>query len=390
MQKKKKIAFVLTTFVVGGVEKSFLELLDSIDRDKYEITVFLPDSKGEWTQQLVDRCEVRYLRIQDFNTIIRAQMSKMSFFSAFRSLFFRILAKLNYRRHYRKSTEYFIRSMPREKERFDCVIAYQIINDDCVLGSLYRLKASKKVAWSHAYIHKEEKIYGQWYNKFDKLFCVSDFAKKALDQNFPTLTNKTEVFHNCVNLDRIIQLSKEMPQWDLREGDIAIVTVGRLSQEKGQIIIPSTVRKLLDLGYNVSWYLIGDGNLREEIVREIQKENVEDHVILMGNKDNPYPYIKACDIYVQTSLVEGWGLTVNEAKVLHKPIVTTEAGVMSEQIQNGHNGIIISENTPEKLAKEIGRLIEFPELRAEFVGQLKREDLYWKNEIEKLYAVIEG
>ena len=112
-------------------------------------------------------------------------------------------------------------------------------------------------------------------------------------------------------------------------------------------------------------------------------------MVLLGNRSNPYPYIKACDIYVQTSLTEGWGLTVTEAKILHKPIVTTDAGVMSEQIQTGLNGIIVPDNSPETLANAIGKLIDDPRMRESFVRHLQQEDVCHQGEIEKLYAVFD-
>ena len=179
--------------------------------------------------------------------------------------------------------------MPRVKERFDCVVAYQIINDECMLGSLYRLKAPVKVVWSHAYINKQEAIYGQWYNKFDKLFCVSRFAKKALIDNFPFLADKTEVFYNVINPKEILRLADESMDLQFSNAYISIVTVGRLTSDKGQDIIPHTARLLVDAGYPIKWYLVGDGDLRETLVNSISENKVQDTVILLGNKNNPYP-----------------------------------------------------------------------------------------------------
>lgn len=388
-KRKKKIAFVLTTFVVGGVEKSFLDLLDCIDKDLYDVTVFLPDDEGEWTPRLKEKCNIQFLKIEDFKTIFFSLISRREFFCLVRSFYYRILAKVFYKKYYRKSTEFFIRSMPRVKEKFDCVVAYQIINDDCVLGSLYRIKAKKKVVWSHAYINKEEKIYWHWYEKFDKIFCVSNFVRGAFVNNFPVLSEKTEVFYNVLNPNRIKTLSEEPIELKFESKAVVIVTVGRLSKEKGQAMIPHATHILLDAGYNIIWYLVGDGDIRKEIICEIKKENVENNVILVGNKNNPYPYIKASDIYVQTSIEEGWGLTVSEAKILQKPIVTTDAGVMAEQIQTGDNGIIIREPSAEALAHGIQRLLDCPELRDKFVRQLQQEDVCHRGEIEKLYRVIE-
>ena len=78
---KKKIAFVLTTFIVGGVEKSFLDLLDCIDKSRYDVTAFLPDDKGEWTSKLAEKCDIQYLKIEDFKTVFfKANEAEKVFF----------------------------------------------------------------------------------------------------------------------------------------------------------------------------------------------------------------------------------------------------------------------------------------------------------------------
>lgn len=388
--QRKKIAFVLTTFVVGGVEKSFLDLLECIDKNCYDITVFLPDDKGEWTYKLLEKYNVRYLKIENVKAVLREQISQRCYFGVMRSLFFRVLSRSLHKIWYRKSSEFFVRSMTRIKEKYDCVIAYQLINDECVLGTIYRIKASKKIVWSHMNLNKTEKIYEKWYNKFDKIFCVSRFSQGAVIKCFPKLKDKTEVFYNVLNPERIKKLSEESVETIFDHSFINIVTVARLTKGKGQTMIPHIARLLIDSGYNVLWYLIGDGEMRQEIQDKIVEEHVEKHVILLGNNNNPYPYIKDCDIYVQTSFVEGWGLTVSEAKVLQKPIVTTDAGVMSEQIENGINGIIVHETTPEALAEGIQYLIEQPEMQEKFVRQLQQEDVCHYGEINKLYRVIEN
>lgn len=388
--QKKRIAFVLTSFVVGGVEKSFLDLLDCIDQEHYEVTVFLPDDKGDWTFKLSEKCNVRYLKMENFKTVFFRQIKQYNFFGALRSLYFRTLSRAFFRIWYRKSSEFFVRSMIQIKEKYDCVVAYQIINDECVLGSLYRIKASKKIVWSHLDLNKTEKLYEHWYNKFDKIFCVSKFSQNAVIQCFPSLKNKTEIFYNVINPLRIEKMAEEEKDIQFDNNCVNIVTVARLAKVKGQTMIPRTAHLLLESGYNIKWYLIGDGELRQEIIKKISEEHVENHVILLGNKNNPYPYIKDCDIYVQTSFVEGWGLTVSEAKVLHKPIVTTEAGVMSEQIENNINGIIVYEPTPTALVKEILKLIEKPELRLKFLEKLQEEDVCHYGEVNKLYKMVES
>ncbi len=384
----KKVAFVLPTFVVGGVEKSFLDLLDVIDRDQIDVTIYLTDDKGEWTEKLMERGCVKFLRIESWKDTIVSQLKKGNILGAFRSLGYRILARMLYKNKYRKSTEFFIKSMPREQETFDCVIAYQIINDECLLGALYRLKARKRVAWSHAYIHKTEPLYAKWYSEFDQIVCVSNYVRNAFVSNFPQLCDRTLIVHNVLNKKRILELSNEeiaLPEKDY--STFLIVTVGRLSKEKGQLLIPKAARLLLDAGYSFQWLIIGDGDLRNQLENSVEHEGVQCNVILLGSIENPYPYMRACDLYVQTSLTEGWGLTVSEAKILGKPIVTTNAGVMHEQLTDRIDGRIVSEASSEALAKAILELLGDAEQRDRYVDNLIKKN-YYDDDLNEVYKVL--
>ena len=130
--------------------------------------------------------------------------------------------------------------------------------------------------------------------------------------------------------------------------------------------------------------------MRETVESEIQKNDVAEHVILLGTQMNPYPYIKNCDIYVQTSFSEGWCLTVQEARILQKPIVTTPLPVMHEQIISGENGLTAEAVTPEALFEGIRTLLDHPELREKFVENLSHEVCDNSGELQKLYDFIES
>lgn len=387
---KKKIAFFLSDFIIGGLEKSFLDFLDIIDRDRYEITVFLPNEDGAWVGRLREKCEVRIFEIMAFKTVLMTELKALHFLGVLKRLFFRILSRYHYGRNYRKSREYLVRSMPVMKEKYDCAVAYQILNLDCVIGCLCCTDAVVKVGWVHGNygLDEREKIGKRWYHKFDKVFCVSKSAQDYFVARYNALSHKSEVLHNVINPDRIQNLSELKIQDISEDSGIKLVTVGRLSKEKGQNMVPQIAYLLRNDGYDIKWYLIGDGSLREIIENEIKTYKVEDSVFLLGSKDNPYPYIQQCDIYVQTSYTEGWGLTVSEAKILCKPIVTTDAGVMSEQIQSGVNGIIVPDATPEALAAGIEQLILFPQLRNDFETRLAYEKTSASEEIQKFYALM--
>ena len=124
---------------------------------------------------------------------------------------------------------------------------------------------------------------------------------------------------------------------------IRILTVGRLSEEKGQDIVPDILKKLKSAGYNVRWYLLGGGNLEINIKQKIEELNLQNDLILLGKKINPYPYYQECDVYVQTSRHEGFCITVAEAKIFNLPIVATDVVGIRDQLKN-KNELVVQRN----------------------------------------------
>ena len=387
----KKIAFFSNRFIAGGLEKSLLELIDVIDHNQYEVTVFLPDTDGEWTYLLKEKARVVVLEQEDFKFLVKKNLKSFDFINLLKALILRLKAVISSKKNYYDGLKYRARSMTSYPEQFDIAIAYQALDVNSVMNCLYRINANQKVLW----IHQSFKIFNPgfniWYSEFDKVFCVSHHLKAEIQATFPNLSCKTDVFYNVINPDRIKKLANE-PGSELKtcKKQVVLATVGRISKEKGQALIPRVAYLLLEKGHNFIWYLVGDGPLEKELKEKIEQYNIADKVILCGRKDNPYPYIKKCDIYVQTSKTEGWGLTVSEAKVLNKPIITTDAGVMSEQIENGINGIITKNDSAEEICNKIEMLIVNPDLREAFIKALEKENAdNNKKEIQKLYELIE-
>lgn len=191
-------------------------------------------------------------------------------------------------------------------------------------------------------------------------------------RQYPLLSEKTDIFYNIVNQEKIYKLADEFIAFENGFNEVKLLTVGRLTPEKGQDCIPSIINELKKEGISVKWYLIGDGNSREDIEVEIKKYNVEDSVILLGTKLNPYPYFKECDIYVQTSRHEGYCITLAEARAFYKPIITTNFLAAREQIIHNYNGLIVNRKV-KQLVEAIKNLIINDELRSKFYNNLKND-----------------
>lgn len=388
---KKRIAFVTNTMTVGGVERALIALLDQIDYEKYDVVLWTKAAGGAFESQINPHVEIRtWNKGNSRKDLINALCS---------GKLLRALKGIVYRLMLRKTSsdwvlyEYYeAKAQPIcDEKSYDCVVAFQGLYSGVIATTKYRLKAPVKVAWIHgenSFTQKQRRFIEKEYHSFDKIFCVSGATKKTFDGCFPSAVNKTEVFYNLLDVPAIKEKADEAVAERLNP--VSLVTVGRISKPKGQVMIPKATRILLDAGYDIHWYLVGDGELRAEVESEITKHGVEDRVILLGTKSNPYPYMKSCDIYVQPSFSEGWGLTVQEAKILHKPIVVTPLDVMREQIVSGENGLIVDAMTPEAIAEGVRTLLDNPELMEKFRTALQSESHDNTSELQKLYDLIES
>lgn len=379
---KKKIAFVLDGAIVGGVETALMQMLQKIDTNRYEIHLFT-NVKGNPCVGQIPEC-VKIVDLDDFDL-------RLNFFRALQNGKLRRVTellwwylKIKLSKSDFKKVKYAQAAFMLSEEVFDCAVAYRA-SWESVLWTTEHIKAHKKAAWVHGTIwgHREER----WIEQVDKLFCVSEDAKRYVERVCPEVVGRTEVFYNL--LDSVAIVCKAEEEIELA-GEIILTTVGRLSAEKGQDMIPQAARWLIDAGFSIKWYIVGDGALRTTIEEKCREFDVTEHVILAGTQSNPYPYIKNCDIYVQTSYAEGWGLTVQEAKILHKPIVTTDLPVMREQIVHMENGYITDGISSEALFEGVKALIDNPALCEKFVEELKKESHDNSRELEKLYAFIEA
>ena len=394
---KKKILFMVSSMNIGGVEKSLLSLLAVIPKEKYEITILTLDKKGGFLEYIPNNVKLieaewfKYIKPIIMDTpqnIIKRYIKNYEFikipsfiYSYFKS------KKINDRYIYYK---HVLKSIPECKEKYDVAIAYAGPTEIIDAYISHKVKAEKKIAWVHFDISKHKinkKLYNNLYERFDKIFAVSNECKKKLDEIIPAVRNKSEVLFNIVSEDLINEMSESYVDFDDNYKGIKIITVGRLSKEKGQDLAIKALAKLKKDRYDVKWYCIGEGNSRREFEQLIKEYNLENNFLLLGSTSNPYPYIKNADIYVQTSRHEGYCLTLAEAKVLNKPIVTTNFIGAYEQIKNNENGFIVSCNEND-LADAIRKLIDEKEICSKFSNKLREEKIDTTNEVNKLLDYI--
>ena len=394
---KKKILFMVSSMNIGGVEKSLLSLLAVIPKEKYEITILTLDKKGGFLEYIPNNVKLieaewfKYIKpiIMDSpQNIIKRYIKNYEFLKILSFIYSYFKSKkTNDRYIYYK---HVLKSIPECKEKYDVAIAYAGPTEIIDAYISHKVKAEKKIAWVHFDISKHKinkKLYNNLYERFNKIFAVSNECKKKLDEIIPAVRNKSEVLFNIVSEDLINEMSESYVDFDDNYKGIKIITVGRLSKEKGQDLAIKALAKLKKDRYDVKWYCIGDGNSRQEFERLIKEYNLEGDFLLLGATSNPYPYIKSADIYVQTSRHEGYCLTLAEAKALNKPIVTTNFIGAYEQIKNNENGFIVSCNEND-LADAIRNLIDEKKFCSKFSKKLREEKIDTTNEVNKLLDYI--
>lgn len=173
------------------------------------------------------------------------------------------------------------------------------------------------------------------------------------------------------------------------ESEIRLLTVGRLAHQKGLEYAVDACKILKDKGFDIKWYHIGIGDEKENILFAVRSKQLEDSFILLGERANPYPYMRSCDIYVQPSRNEGKSIAIDEVKCLHKPIVVTNFPSVYDQIENGVNGLICDMNA-QSVADAVEKLIVDPQLRKALSENLSFEKMGNEEEIQKLYNLIES
>lgn len=274
---------------------------------------------------------------------------------------------------------------------YECVIAYHGMNISHMVKALYCVHADKRIAWIHGDhpftgVHKKDAA--EVYEDFDKIFCVSPSMRDRFLEDFPNVSSITDSYKNLLVPERIRALAEEPVEEVFDDSVLNIVTVGRISPEKGQELIPPVAAALKQKGYRYHWYIVGDGDDFNRIEQLTQDMGVNDTVSLLGARNNPYPYMQKCDIYVQPSYSEGYCLTVCEAAILKKPCVLTK--IAAAQILDDGIHAIVTKPDAEALTEALERMLTQPELRELFAFNLGRMDLTNREEISKLIDFLEG
>lgn len=360
---KKKILFLIHTLQVGGAEKILVNLVNKLDKNKYDITVMTVINTGAFRNEL-DK-NIRYKTIFDIKFLNKDKKQNKNNESG--NLFdktskIKKLMAMVY--------QFFWRHVNCEKiykkyiaDSYDVEIAFlEGISAKIIANSTN--KKSKKIAWIHVDLINEKKTEKFFkdreeekftYKKFDNIVAVSEHVKEQVINKFNISEEKLIVKYNPIDKEYIEKLSNEKVD-DITKKKFTICTIGRLSVQKGYDRLLKVVKKLNEDKLDFDLWIIGVGAEESKLKQYIVENNLA-NVKLLGYKKNPYKYIRESDLFVCSSRAEGFSTVVSEAIILEKPIVTTECSGMKEMLGKNNEYGIVTQNDEESLYLGIKEII---------------------------------
>lgn len=343
---------MLSSMNIGGVEKSLLSLLSTLSPQKYHVTILLLDRKGGFLEFLPNWVEIREATwFREIKPVIMESPYETikNYFKNFQILkcmqfligYYMDQKKGNRFKYYKQ----LLKSIPNDDEVYDVAIAYAAPTEIIDAYIAYKVRANKKISWIHfdlSHFPINEQLYQNLWDNYDELYAVSEESKNQLINKFPMFKEKCTVRYNIVSKKLIQQMANEEIGISFDQDYFNIVTVGRLSKEKGQDLAIEALYYLKKEGYLMRWYCIGDGNDKREYIELVKKYQLERDFIFIGATPNPYPYMKKADLYVQPSRHDGYCLTLAEALCLDKVVISTKFAGAVEQIVDGENGYLVN------------------------------------------------
>lgn len=382
---------------IGGAETALVGLLNALDPARVDVDLFLYDHRGEMMQFIPEWVNL-LPQIPKYSVLERpiVELVKRGFWGiAAARMSAKLIGKLTNVPSFSMDvfTSLFTNKLlpticPQKK--YDLAISF--LTPHTYVKN--KVVAKKKIAW----IHTDYTIYPIAKNverpiwrSYNYIASISNDVTRTFLQVFPTLAPKIMEIENILS-PAFVRKRAELEDTDkeFRQTDkISLLSIGRYSEQKNYDNVPDICKRLINkTKLNIKWYIIGYGGDEALIRQKIKEAGMEEHVILLGKRSNPYPYIKACDIYVQPSRYEGKSVTVREAQMLCKPVVVTNYPTAPSQIRSGIDGVIVPMDN-EGCAHGLAEVICDKSLQERIIAHLKTHDYGNESEVDKIYELIE-
>ncbi len=367
---KKRVFIAIHYMEIGGAERALLGLLEALAQAgvAYEVELFVYSHRGELMPFIPNG--IRLLPENPVYALYEQSLKQAVKSGCWRLALARLWAKVANLLHSRRwcgDAVSLLDEVGRATSRvlpdlhhlgeYDLAVSFLIphyvVRD--------KVKARKKIAWVHTDYSRvavnPRRELPVW-ESYDHIISISTEATRAFLQRFPTLADKVLEQENLLPVNLIHQQADAFDARSEMPGQLRLLSIGRFMTPKHFPNAVAIMAELCKLRDDVTWYLIGYG-MDEALIREaIERHGMQERFILLGKKANPYPYIKACDLYVQPSLYEGKAVTVKEAQLLGKPVAITRYRTAASQVQDGVDGLIIPLEPPAASAAALHALLD--------------------------------
>lgn len=399
---KPRIFIAMHYMEIGGAETALVGLLNALDPARVDVDLFLYDHRGEM-MQFIPKWVNLLPQIPKYSVLERpiVELVKRGFWGiAAARMWAKRISKVAYKRSgsklennggLDKMSKCTTPLLPKINQSVTYDLAISFLTPHRIVAE--KVKAKKKIAWIHTdytrvWVDAEEEL--KVWQKYDYVASISGDVTNTFLQVFPSLAPKIVEIENILS-PTFVRKRAELEDTDkeFRQTDkISLLSIGRYSEQKNYDNVPDICKRLInETKLNIKWYIIGYGGDETLIRKKIKEAGMEEHVILLGKRSNPYPYIKACDIYVQPSRYEGKSVTVREAQMLCKPVVVTNYPTAPSQIRSGIDGVIVPMDN-EGCAHGLAEVICDKPLQERIIAHLKTHDYGNESEVEKIYTLI--
>ena len=390
---------------IGGAETALIGLLNALDPKRVDVDLFLHDHRGEMIQFVPEWVNV-LPPITEYTMLerpIKELVKRGHWLIAGARLWAKYISKKAYKKshssfpnagifHY--IAKYTTPLLPKINPTVTYDLAISFLNPHQTTAQ--KVNARKRIAWIHTdytkiWVDANDEL--PVWSKYDYIASISPDVTKTFLQTFPSLANTNKI----IEIENILSPAFVRRRADIKNvegemskygGEVKLLSIGRFSEAKNYDNMPDICQRMVKEGVDVKWFIIGFGGDEQLIRRKIEEAGMQEHVIILGKRSNPYPYIKACDIYVQPSRYEGKSVTVREAQMLCKPVVVTNYPTASSQIKNGIDGVIVPMDN-EGCARGLAEVVTDKALQERLVDYLKKHDYGNESEVDKVYRIAE-
>lgn len=404
--KKIKLLAVGIIMNCAGTEKAFLSFLSAIDREKYDVTLLLAKNEGLLMELIPSWVNVRFMEKYGDMFLLSGKNSTKTLFDCFvkenpLTLFeiFPYFLRILFSKGKKRSTIatkmwiHFMKKMPKIEEEYDAALAFW--GDRTMFYVCDMVRAKKKIAWLHFnyyYPHRDNGIYGHYFDACDKILAVSEAIRNSILAELPEMADKCVTMENTVNPEQIRQMAltgDTFPDTDYTGK--RVLTMGRIDDVKGYDLVVPVLKRLREDNIDVRWYVLGDGDgeYRDYLLKLLDEYGVSDMMIFLGTTPVPYAYLNDCHIYAQPSRSEGMPVAVEEAKILHKPILISNYPAAKEQLGGDGSLGVICEANSDSIYEAVKRMLTDGSLCDSLTEKLSKCKFGNADEIKKFDLMME-